>query len=222
MSETIAIRNNKKVPANKAIKDVLMNNQISIYEYPEEPLDYYNCKLYVPGKSNLGVVINQDRDYLSIWVNYFCNDADIDLALYIARTLSLLCESDIFPGGYPEIFSWEDVDNGELKRYLFNSTEGESASFLKSLIYNDMTVKLEGIDSDFYPDKTLIEEDVELMDAKVNARFLEIQNLEDQGVRITNPIVADMNGKKQTYVVISVGHRQLIANCDMIVLAGEG
>jgi hypothetical protein len=63
MSVIISIDNTKKVKAKTAVKQLLKEKGIRIYKHPfvKGPINYGNRKLYVPGKSTRGVLINKGR-----------------------------------------------------------------------------------------------------------------------------------------------------------------
>ncbi len=221
MSTIITIKNNKRVGAKTAISEVLNDKRVKLYEHPfsQQPINYDYCKLYIKKESTRGILVETQKHEITIRVNIMSSEADLNLAVNTVKTLCKLCESQVWVENDPNPIQYKDVDNGDLKKTLFEN-QVAGATMVKHFITNEEEVQIDGLFSSFFPNKELVSEDYPVkLHNKLIERFLELQNLDGKGIRITNPITRVEDGKRTTYIALTAGHSQLIAKCDRVVLA---
>lgn len=222
MSTIITIKNNKKVNAKTAIKKILKDARIKIYQHPfsQQSVNYGSCKLYHKGQSTRGIFIDNSKDEIIIRVNVMSSDEDLNLAVHAAQFLGKICGSPIYVENEPTPIESENATKGDLKQILLeNQIAGTSC--LQTLMDKNGDVEVGGLFTSFFPTiEMLAGADIGKLHQELISCFLEIQNLESNGVRICNPIIAEKDGKQTTYAVLSPSHPQLITKCECVVLAG--
>jgi hypothetical protein len=220
MSTIITISNEKKVTAKTAIKELLKDKQVKLYKHPfSQTINYSSCTLYVNGDATRGITVDTEKDEITIRVNIMSSDADLNLAVSISKTLSKLCGSPIWVENAPNPIRYEDVDNGALKKVLFEN-QVAGAALIKQMLTEGNPIEIPGLFAGFWPGTEYLEEkNLIAMHSKLVLDFTALQNLESRGIRITNPIVTEKDGKQITFAVLSPNHQQLIPKCDSVVLA---
>ena len=220
MSSIIEIKNNKKVTAKTAIKELLKDKQVKLYKHPfSQTINYSSCRFYVNGESTRGITVDTEKDEITIRVNIMSSDEDLNLAVSISKTLSKLCKSEIRIENEPVPIHYEDVANGELKKTLFEN-QMAGVALIKQMLEEGNPIEIPGLFAGFWPGTEYLEEkNLIAMHSKLMLDFTALQNLESRGIRITNPIVTEKDGKQITFAVLSPNHQQLIPKCDSVVLA---